>query len=103
MEHYAFLREVKQTIVEGGPLLGPDHVPTGMLMIVHSPDEPAARAFIAKEPYNSNGFFESVAIRQWAHVIPEPAAGFIENEYQRELTERASLTMDHSSGGVEAK
>ena len=89
LEHYAFLREVRQTIVEGGPLLGPDGMPTGMLMVVHVPDEATARAFIAREPYNARGFFESVAVRRWSHVIPEPEPGFIEHEYEKELARRA--------------
>jgi hypothetical protein len=88
LEHYAFLREVKNSIVEGGPLLGPDHIPAGMLIVIDAPDAEAAKAFIANEPYNKNGFFESVAIRQWAHVIPEPQPGFIENEYQNEFAAR---------------
>jgi uncharacterized protein YciI len=88
LEHYAFLREVKGSIVEGGPLLGPEGIPTGMLMVVDLADQPAARAFIAREPYNANGFFESVAIRQWAHVVPEPVPDYIEREYEKELANR---------------
>jgi uncharacterized protein YciI len=89
MEHYAFLREVRGSIVEGGPLVGPDGVPVGMLMVVEGADERAARELIAREPYNANGFFESVAVRRWAHVIPEPHAGYIEGEYEKERALRA--------------
>jgi uncharacterized protein YciI len=88
LEHYAFLREVRASIVEGGPLLGPDGLPGGMLMVVEAGDEAAARAFIAREPYNAHGFFESVSIRRWSHVIPEPKPGFIDAEYQKELSQR---------------
>lgn len=88
LEHYAFLREVKHLIIEGGPLLGPDHMPTGMLMVIEAQSEQEARDFIAKEPYNASGFFESVAVRQWSHVIPESPAGFVEGEYLKELTAR---------------
>jgi uncharacterized protein YciI len=91
LEHYAFLREVKQTIVEGGPLLGPDGVPSGMLMVVDLNSVELARNFIAKEPYNANGFFESVAIRHWTHVIPEPNEGFINEQYNVELLARSQL------------
>ena len=35
-EHYAFLREACSSIVEGGPLLGPDNLPYGMLMVVNT-------------------------------------------------------------------
>jgi uncharacterized protein YciI len=88
LEHYAFLREVRSAIVEGGPLLGPDNLPCGMLMVVEAGDEPAARVFIAREPYNAHGYFESVSIRRWSHVIPEPQPGFIDAEYQKELSLR---------------
>ena len=89
LEHYAFLREVRKTIVEGGPLLGPDKTPTGMLIVVDVLSVEDARAFIAKEPYNSHGFFESVQLRVWSHVIPEPHPGFIEEQYQSELSSRS--------------
>ena len=89
LEHYAFLREMKQTIVEGGPLFGPDGSPTGMLMVVESESIEAAGDFIASEPYNANGFFESVAIRCWSHVIPELHPGYIDEEYDKERASRA--------------
>jgi uncharacterized protein YciI len=88
-EHYEFLRRVKDTIVEGGPLLGPDGLPTAMLIVVERETEDAAKAFIAEEPYTKNGLFESVAIRRWSHVIPEPSVNYIENEYQKELSLRS--------------
>lgn len=87
-EHYEFLRAVRGAIIEGGPLLGPDGTPVGMLMVVESESEQSARAFIEKEPYTAHGFFESVVIRRWSHVIPEPMPGFIEGEYEKELTLR---------------
>jgi len=88
LEHYAFLREAKGTIIEGGPLLGPDNLPVGMLMVIEAADEPTARAFIAEEPYNAHGFFESVAIRHWVHVLPEPRPNYIEEEFQKEQAAR---------------
>jgi uncharacterized protein len=88
LEHYEFLRRAKGTIVEGGPLVGPDGFPTGMLMVVDRENEEAARSFIAEEPYTKNGLFESVSIRRWNHVIPEPSDNFIESEYRKELSHR---------------
>ncbi|MBV8866299.1 MAG: hypothetical protein JO210_12980 [Acidobacteriaceae bacterium] len=90
LEHYAFLRRVKDTIVEGGPLLGPDGVPTAMLIVVDGESPEAAHAFISEEPYTKNSLFESVVIRRWNHVIPEPTLGFIEGEYLKESRARAS-------------
>jgi uncharacterized protein YciI len=88
LEHYEFLHRVKDTIVEGGPLLGPDGVPTAMLIVVDREDPESAHAFITEEPYTKNGLFESVAIRRWSHVIPEPIVGFVESEYKKELAAR---------------
>jgi uncharacterized protein YciI len=83
-EHYAFLARRRGDIVEGGPLLGPDGTPQGMLMVVEMPDEEAAATFISEEPYTRHGFFESVAVRRWSHVIPEPTPGFVQNELAKE-------------------
>ena len=88
LEHYEFLRKVKRSIVEGGPLLGPDGFPTNMLIVVDCENEEAVKSFIAEEPYTKNGLFESVSIRRWSHVIPEPSEGFIESEYKKELALR---------------
>ena len=88
LEHYEFLRRVKHTIVEGGPLLGSDGVPAAMLIVVNRDSLESAHAFIAEEPYSRNGLFESVAIRRWSQVIPEPTADFIESEYAKESAAR---------------
>jgi len=88
LEHYAFVRKVKGTIVESGPLLGPDCAPTGMLIVVDRENEAAVRSFIAEEPYTKSGLFKSVSIRRWSHVIPEPSENFIENEYKKEASRR---------------
>jgi uncharacterized protein YciI len=88
LEHYAFVRKVKGTIVEGGPLLGPDGVPTNTLIVVDRENEDAVKRFIADEPYTENGLFESVSIRRWSHVIPEPSENFIESEYKKEMSLR---------------
>lgn len=88
LEHYAFVRRVKDAIVESGPLLGPDGVPTSMLIVVDHENEDVVKSFITEEPYTRNGLFESVSIRRWSHVIPEPSENFIENEYRKEMSLR---------------
>jgi uncharacterized protein len=88
LEHYEFLVREKGNIVEGGPLLGPDGVPTAMLMVVERDTLEAAREFISQEPYNRSGLFESVAVRKWSQVIPQPTPGFIEDEYAKEVAAR---------------
>ncbi len=88
LEHYEFLIREKDNIVQGGPLLGPDGLPTAMLMVVERETIDEAQGFISQEPYNRSGLFESVAIRRWSHVIPQPTPDFIEKEHAKELAAR---------------
>ena len=90
LEHYEFLRREQRNIVEGGPLTGSDGLPTSMLIVVDRDSPEAAHEFISHEPYTAAGLFESVSIRQWHHVIPEPEANYIEREYQKEFTAHQS-------------
>ena len=85
LDHYEFLRREQHGIVEGGPLTGPGGLPISMLIVVDRDSIEAAHAFISAEPYTAAGLFESVSIRQWHQVIPEPEASYIEHEYQKEL------------------
>lgn len=91
LEHYEFLDRVRGQIAEGGPLVGPDGVPTGMLIVLDRPSADAAHAFIADEPYTRAGLFESVAVRGWAHVFPEPVPGYVGKELEKERAARAGL------------
>ena len=91
-EHYEFLARCRGDIVEGGPLLDPDGIPTGMLMVIDKPNVEAAQAFIAGEPYTNGGFFESIAVRRWSHVLPEPTPGYILSELAKEQQARQAST-----------
>ena len=54
----------------GGPLLADDGTTAiGSLIIMDFPDRVAAVEFIAGEPYNSAGLFESVTIRAFNPVV----------------------------------
>ena len=61
----------------GGPLLADDgETAIGSMIIMDFPDRIAANAFIAEEPYNRAGLFESVTIRAFGPVVApgaEPA------------------------------
>lgn len=87
-QHYEFLANHMMDIVEGGPLLGPDGIPTGMLIVVDKPTLEAAQEFISHEPYAHAGLFESIAIRRWSHVLPEPQPGYVKNELAKERSAR---------------
>jgi uncharacterized protein YciI len=89
-QHYEFLAAHFDEIIEGGPLLGPDGVPTGMLIVVEKPTAEDAQAFIQREPYTQGSFFESVAVRAWSQVIPEPTPGYVRHELEKERSAQAS-------------
>ncbi len=88
LEHYTFLMHEQANILEGGPLLGEDGLPQAMLIVVDKPDHTAVEQFIAQEPYTAGGFFESVVIRPWAQVIPEPQPEYIRHEHDKEMALR---------------
>jgi uncharacterized protein len=89
-KHYEFLARYQSEIVEGGPLLDDDDAPAGMLMVVDRPSLVAAREFIADEPYTKHGLFESVSIRQWSRVLPEPTPGYVRGELEKERAANAA-------------
>jgi uncharacterized protein len=70
-EHLRYIEAHKEQIFCGGPTLDDDGIPEMMLIILDVPDLASAEAFIQSEPYNHNGVFERVTIRQWRQVLPE--------------------------------
>lgn len=72
--HREFVGQHLDSMFMGGPLLSDDGTTNvGSLMVMDFPDRAAAAAFIAQEPYNRAGLFESVTIRAFHAVVP-PAA-----------------------------
>lgn len=68
-EHLAFVGPQLDTMYVGGPLLADDgETVIGSLIIRDFPDRDAAIEWIAGEPYNANGLFESVTIRAFRAV-----------------------------------
>lgn len=68
--HREFVGGHLDTMYLGGPLLADDgQTAIGSLIIKDFPDRAAAVAFIADEPYNRAGLFESVTIRAFGPVV----------------------------------
>ena len=68
--HREFVGAHLDTMYLGGPLLADDGTTAiGSLIIKDFPDRVAAVAFIAGEPYNKAGLFESVTIRAFHPVV----------------------------------
>lgn len=74
-DHLAYLKEKAGTVHLGGPFENADGGIVGTLIVVDVRDEAAARAFIAAEPFNSNGVFETVKVRRWRQMQPEVVSG----------------------------
>lgn len=70
-KHQEFVGKHVGDMFMGGPLLSDDgKAKIGSLMVMDFPDRAAAAAFIAEEPYNRAGLFESVSIRAFHAVVP---------------------------------
>lgn len=69
--HVAHLDSIAGQIVIAGPLLDSDGVGmVGSTLIIDFPDEAAARAWAAADPYALAGLFETSIIRQFKKSRP---------------------------------
>ena len=74
--HREFVGRHLDTMFVGGPLLADDgETRIGSLIVMDFPDRQAAIDFIADEPYNRAGLFESVTIRVFRPVAVNPDLG----------------------------
>ncbi|MCQ8276929.1 YciI family protein [Acetobacteraceae bacterium KSS8] len=67
--HLAYLAEQGEAIIHAGPLLDADGAAIGSLLVVEQPDQAAAEALAAHDPYNRAGLFASVSVRPHRLVI----------------------------------
>jgi hypothetical protein len=71
--HIAYLESQGERLVAGGPLLSDDgQAMIGSLLVLECADRAEAEAFAAKDPYAVAGLFESMTIRPWRRVFPQP-------------------------------
>jgi len=69
--HLEYLEKHRPQILVTGPMLAEDgETPNGSLLILDFPDLAAAKAFVAGDPYNQAGLFESVTVKPWRKVFP---------------------------------
>jgi uncharacterized protein len=66
--HLAYLDRHAASVKLGGPFLEGDR-PVGSMLILDCPDEAAARALLAEDPYAQAGLFERVELRAWKRVV----------------------------------
>ena len=67
--HLAFLGEKPEIVKLGGPFLDLEGQPCGSMLILDCPDEAAARAFLAGDPYAKADLFASVELRAYKPVL----------------------------------
>jgi uncharacterized protein YciI len=67
--HLAYLNEKAAIVKLGGPFLDAAGQPCGSMLILECPDEVAARAFLAGDPYAKAGLFASVELRAFRLVV----------------------------------
>ena len=67
--HLAYLGETAGIVRLGGPFLNAEGQPNGSMLILECPDEAAARAFLAADPYARAGLFASVELRPYRAVV----------------------------------
>ena len=64
--HLDYLGQFKEQFVTLGPTMTDDgETPTGSVLIMEFEDRDAAEAFVADEPYNKAGLFESVTVKRF--------------------------------------
>jgi len=68
----------------GGPLLGPDGMTVGSLMVTDHATRAELDTFLRDEPYARNGLFASVQVHPLRQMVPETAPGFLASELERE-------------------
>jgi uncharacterized protein YciI len=74
LAHLEYLEVHKAQLFCAGPLLseasGDGARMIGSLLVLELPDQQAANAFAAGDPYAKAGLFESVSIHPWRKVLP---------------------------------
>jgi uncharacterized protein YciI len=71
--HLGYLDSIVGVLVAGGAFLNADGKPIGSLLIVDAPDEAAAQAIAAGDPYAKAGLFETVTVTRYRLVYKDGA------------------------------
>lgn len=75
--HQVHLREHDHpvTVLHGGPTLTDDgEAMNGTMLVIEADNLEAVHAFLAADPYNKAGLFESVVVRPWRWGLGAPPA-----------------------------
>lgn len=85
LQHLEYLQAHRDLIVAGGPALTAGGTPLVMVLCTRIGSQAEAGAFMTAEPYTASGqVFERIEIHPWSQVLPEPVAGSLLHEIERE-------------------
>lgn len=83
-DHLRFMIGHRDRLAFGGSFQAHDGSWGGMALIVEATSVQDAEAWLAVEPYRAAGVFESVTIRPFRQLVPEPSAGLLADELRAE-------------------
>ena len=69
--HLAYLESKQPQLILVGPMLDAEGKPCGSLLVVEAPDQAAAEALAAGDPYAAAGVFAEVSVRPFRAVFKD--------------------------------
>lgn len=85
--HLEYMIAAAERLRYGGPLIDEQSGGSaGSLFVIDLPGRAELDAFLADEPYNRGGLFQSVTVRVIRQMVPEISPGFLLQELARERT-----------------
>jgi uncharacterized protein YciI len=71
-EHRAHYSALGDDLILAGPYLDAGGEPIGSMIVIRRPDQAAADEHVARDPYVTNGCFETVRVDRWAWFMKRP-------------------------------
>ena len=71
--HLKHLETLGDKLVFAGPFLDGNEKACGSLIVVDAPDQAAAEALAAEDPFVKQGVFKSYQVRRWSWGINNPS------------------------------
>jgi uncharacterized protein len=71
-EHRAHYAALGDDLVLAGPYLDARGEPIGSMIVIRRSDQAAADAYVAEDPYVTNGCFEAVRVDRWDWFMKRP-------------------------------
>lgn len=82
--HLEYMIRHKALVRFGGPVVSDAGEAVGSLIVLDLDERSQVDMFLAAEPYNAAGLFESVLVRSFRQMVPEAKPGLLDEELQRE-------------------